>query len=681
MRTGQRLGQPAGVFTRLYPLLLAGAAVLLMMWSADNFRPFRLAFIPRGFALLFIGGVVLLAALYARRAGWRFPQTERAYSHLIGEHLGLSAYLKIGIGLLALLFLTLINVTPPLVSPTQVSIHIQMALFAVGVSLLTWGLSGSRIALPKTIPLETWAIILITTISLVLGLWQLETAVHTFIDEFHTLEAVNQLATRNDIALLMPYSGSAFFPWIYPYLQLGPLFILGHTLSALRIVSVMLGTLTVPGLYVLAKNLFDRPTALIAALFLATFPPHIHFSRLSLINVVDPFLGTWALAFLARGIRSSKRLDFVLAGLCLGLTQYFYEGGKLLYPALAGLWFVMIVLFRRKQASIHGFALTLMVALLIAAPLYVTWASWQLPFAPRMAEVGDSQLNWRAIITLNNGGLALREYLERNVLPPLLHIIQRVDTSNFYYGGETPLILGYLLPAFFLGLFHALWRWRIAGILPLLWLVLAIVGNSLLTPLENTWSARYLVMFSALVLLIAVGFRFTIPLLFAGAVPEPDNLPLKRTTGSQVVYAFICGVIVVMALLQPVYYFGYHIPYYNQQIRRDSLDHIDLFYRARSLPRGTTLIAVTERDVYQHQYDVLRTFWDFDATVAVIAPADFTVDYLTALPTGAYAFFLEPENDTALNLLQSRFPDVVGPLFSPYNLPLANQYVLYSIAG
>jgi 4-amino-4-deoxy-L-arabinose transferase-like glycosyltransferase len=658
-----------------------------MIWSADNFRPFRLALIPRGFLLLFIGGGFLFVALAIARKIVPLPQAETTNTHLIGERLRLHSYICTLVGLLMFALLILINANPPVIPPAQVSIHLQFLLFGIGLLLFAFGISGVK--RPQTVNLltfyrsnraEIWIIVFITLLNLALGMWQLDTGVHTLIDETHTVRAVNQLAMRSDIGLFMPYSGSAFFPWLYPYLQLGPLVIFGHTFAAIRMVGVILGALTIPGLYILAKNLFDRQTALIAALFFATFPPHIHLNRLSLINAVDPFLGTWAFAFLALGLKSSKRLHFILAGVCLGLTQYFYEGGKLLFPALAASWFVFMLVFHRKPILICGFRLTLMTALFISVPLYITWASWNLPFISRLTEVGSQQLDWATILAFKDGGVALRGYLEQNLLPTFLHIIQRVDTSQFYYGGETALILGYLLPVFFLGIFHILWRWRTSAVLLLLWLALTVLGNSLINPQQNTWSARYMVVLPALALLMAVGIRYTVHLLFWGVFQNRDKLSSSVNIVLQLAYKFVWILIVGLALLQPMYYFGYHLPFYNKQIRIDSLDYIDLIYRVRLLPLTTSVIAVTDRAIEPAIDHELRLFWNFDTPVMRVMPSEFTVVYLSQLPPGAYAFFMDPQNTASPELLYNHFSGISGPLWSPYNVPVENQYMLYYVA-
>ncbi|HRF98926.1 MAG TPA: hypothetical protein PLZ51_27135, partial [Aggregatilineales bacterium] len=80
--------------------------------------------------------------------------------------------------------------------------------------------------------------------------------------------------------------------------------------------------------------------AFVSAVMLATLPIHIQFSRLALNNIADPLFGTLTFYFIARGFKYPHKMrgNFAWAGAMLGLTQYFYEGGRFLYPALTLGW-------------------------------------------------------------------------------------------------------------------------------------------------------------------------------------------------------------------------------------------------------------------------------------------------------------------------------------------------------
>ena len=68
----------------------------------------------------------------------------------------------------------------------------------------------------------------------------------------------------------------------------------GATPFALRLVSAIIGTLTVLGLYLLAKQLFNRRIASVAAFFLAVSFWHVNFSRIGFRAIMLPFIMVFA---------------------------------------------------------------------------------------------------------------------------------------------------------------------------------------------------------------------------------------------------------------------------------------------------------------------------------------------------------------------------------------------------
>jgi hypothetical protein len=79
--------------------------------------------------------------------------------------------------------------------------------------------------------------------------------------------------------------------------------ILGNSLTALRLVSVMTGVLAVICLYLLAREAFGREVAFLAALGLVGLAWHIHFSRLAVHNIVDSLASATALWLTYRALR------------------------------------------------------------------------------------------------------------------------------------------------------------------------------------------------------------------------------------------------------------------------------------------------------------------------------------------------------------------------------------------
>jgi 4-amino-4-deoxy-L-arabinose transferase-like glycosyltransferase len=111
---------------------------------------------------------------------------------------------------------------------------------------------------------------------------------------------------------------NAFF-----FLQSAGLKLLGVGPAGLRLPSALAGALLAVPVYALGRLWFGRRVGWIAALLVATAHFPLHYSRVGLNDVADPLLATTTLATLTWGFRSGRRLAFTLAGLALGLGQYF----------------------------------------------------------------------------------------------------------------------------------------------------------------------------------------------------------------------------------------------------------------------------------------------------------------------------------------------------------------------
>ncbi|MBZ0310002.1 MAG: glycosyltransferase family 39 protein, partial [Anaerolineae bacterium] len=309
--------------------------------------------------------------------------------------------------------------------------------------------------LPEKVPL-----LLITLLGLILRVWGLDTTIRVLVDEVHYTSAAAAFWHQN-IKLLTPMTEISPFPWLYAYGVAGTTEIFGANFFGARLFSALIGTLTIPALYLLAKTLFDRKTALLAALLLATFPPHLHFSRLSMLHVCDALSGTLALAFTARGLKNDRRMDYVLGGAALGLTQYFYEGGRLVFPAVISLWLAGGFLLWEKRPAWRGAVLLLITALLVAAPVYYTIVAGGTSASGRLNTVGVGGDYLKQVLMSAPGDEIFQAQADRFLQAFLLYL--SVPDGSIFYAGETPLLLVYLVPLFLMGLVLILWRWRSAA--------------------------------------------------------------------------------------------------------------------------------------------------------------------------------------------------------------------------
>ncbi|MGH2621866.1 MAG: ArnT family glycosyltransferase, partial [Anaerolineales bacterium] len=160
------------------------------------------------------------------------------------------------------------------------------------------------------------------------------------------------------------------FPSMFFFIQ--SLFIraFGQTVQALRLLSALVGALTVVPTYFFAREVFGRRIAWASAIYLAAFHFHIHFSRIALNNIWDGFFTALFSAVFWRGWLRNQRGAFVAAGFALGLSQYFYVSVRVLVPLLA-LWLLAALIKNRSEfrARLPGLLTMTLAALVVALPL------------------------------------------------------------------------------------------------------------------------------------------------------------------------------------------------------------------------------------------------------------------------------------------------------------------------
>lgn len=683
--------------SRLFTLvaaLLMGVSAYLFRWEQPH-HPLLEATL-----LMLLGGLSLCFALLIR------PATVRSSSPSIppDQSRGFNIWLFLP-GLLA--FLLLIENNSGLLHIdllAHLTLGQQLVLFVVGILFITAAFAGFRFSRPRRQGRLSFRalvpgllLLLITLLAFAVRDWQLGTSVRRLIDEINFAHAIVGLRLSNqDLKLLAPFSGITAFPWLFPYVQSVFVTLGGRNLESMRFFSVLLGTLGVPALYLLAKTLFDRRTALLAALLLATFPPHIQFSRIALNNIADPLFGTLMLAFLARALKNGRRADYALAGTMLGLTQYFYEGGRFLYPALALLWIAWHILLKRFQPAVPllapvrtaaktepslrpvppahysprraGLSTFFLSAVVISLPLYITLLSLHQSLSQRFEIVGLGGSYWLRVQQVGT-----LQTPEEQFLGPLLVYVHLPEIGQ-YYGGEQGMLLPEVVLFFFFGGFVLLWRWRSPGFMLVLWVLLTSAGNVLLT--DSAIYARYVVVFPALVLIAVVGIRSLPALLFASR-PRPSRPRFRLSF--RVHYPVISTLLALfLAALQVAYFFGPHLQTYNRQIRPFA-DAEDAVFRGAALPYGTVVHVISLFAPPSNYLSTLMLYLADGIPIESLAPDKVSRPYLASLPPDhGHAFFIQPDDISTLAYLRQSFKDdLQGPFSSPYDVPPSKQLMLY----
>jgi hypothetical protein len=195
-------------------------------------------------------------------------------------------------------------------------------------------------------------------------------------------------------ALKNPF-GTGWFsvPTLFFYLQYWSLMFFGDSVGGGRVMTALVGTLSVLFTFLLVKRLHGWPTALVATSLLASFHFHLHFSRTSTNQIFDALLLVLLLYLLDRALDEKRAWLAALVGLALGLCQYFYFGGRII-PLIAALY-VAFCFIRSLRAAVPK--LRRQVAATYLQIVGLTCLGFLLCVAPLAAYYADNpdELNWR----------------------------------------------------------------------------------------------------------------------------------------------------------------------------------------------------------------------------------------------------------------------------------------------
>ncbi len=146
--------------------------------------------------------------------------------------------------------------------------------------------------------------------------------------------------------------------------------LLGRSPGAIRIVSAVLGTLTVPATWLLARAMFGRRVAALSAVLVAGLVWPLNLSRIGLRAVSLPLFSALALWQFWRGLDTGRKRHYIAGGVLYGLTFYTYTAAR--FTGLALVLFVLYqLLFDKTRPYWTGLLCFVLAAGLVAAPLLV----------------------------------------------------------------------------------------------------------------------------------------------------------------------------------------------------------------------------------------------------------------------------------------------------------------------
>jgi len=142
-----------------------------------------------------------------------------------------------------------------------------------------------------------------------------------------------------------------------------------------RFFSALFGVFSVILVYVLAKNIASKKTALISAIFLSVYHIHVHFSRTEFLNLFDSFYALIIFIVFSLLSRDWEIKNIILLAIILGIGLHFYSGIR----ALILLTFITFLIFTFIKCGIKksiGFIVVFLIFFLIAlGPMLIVMAT------------------------------------------------------------------------------------------------------------------------------------------------------------------------------------------------------------------------------------------------------------------------------------------------------------------
>ena len=258
--------------------------------------------------------------------------------------------------------------------------------------------------------------------------------------------------------------------------------IIGLSPYSIRLTSALVGVATLPAIYLLARELADRRTAVLATWLLALNKWHIVLTRSGYRVSLMPLFSILLLYGLARGLRRGGPRDWAWAGCFLGLGLWTYKSFVFALPlaiGALGLYALMARLSTRcvdrrllwppsTGSIIKGLGLMLLVALIVYVPMLRFLAD-----TPELYLARELQGTHLVGESLERAGITPLQLYARNTLTSLLMFNYEGD-GNSRFGMPFQRHMGYVSGVLFvLGFVGAMARWRRGGNLLL---VLATLG-------------------------------------------------------------------------------------------------------------------------------------------------------------------------------------------------------------
>ena len=183
-------------------------------------------------------------------------------------------------------------------------------------------------------------------------------------------EVVSLLFARMDLGTMLQATAADTMPPLY-YALLHFWQLPGESLFHARLLSVILGVLTIPLLYLLGKRLLDEGTALAGAALLALSPFHVFYSHYTRMYALLTLLSVLAALALIGWLRGGSRKGLVIAVLSTIAALYVHNLAALLVLTLN-----LLFLLTRNRWPEQGAPRPLRDLMIVDVVLALAWLPW-----------------------------------------------------------------------------------------------------------------------------------------------------------------------------------------------------------------------------------------------------------------------------------------------------------------
>lgn len=190
-------------------------------------------------------------------------------------------------------------------------------------------------------------------------------------EAFNGLDAINANSTGN---YQWFYEGNAGREGLMMNLVALCFKIFGITVLALKLPSIISGTLAILGIFLLARELFNTRAGLISSFLIAISFWPINFSRISFRANLLPTVLVFSFYFLFLGLRTKKWHYYAIGGFIFGIGMHTYIAWRIA-PLILVLLLIFVILSRKNfiKENWKFLAVFLFTSLITAAPMLWTF--------------------------------------------------------------------------------------------------------------------------------------------------------------------------------------------------------------------------------------------------------------------------------------------------------------------